>query len=50
MYIVMACRPDFAAEHVRLIMTSPRRRLPDFRDYIYTEGLEKAKPQSVNIR
>lgn len=26
------------------------RTMPNFRDYIYTEGLEEVKPESVNIR
>jgi hypothetical protein len=26
------------------------RTMPNFRNYIYTEGLEEVKPESVNIR
>jgi hypothetical protein len=26
------------------------RAMPNFRDYIYTKGLEEVKPESVNIR
>jgi hypothetical protein len=26
------------------------RTMPNFRDYIYTEGLEEVKPESVNFR